>query len=72
MTDKHQNLTVVLDGDYRDDDVQAIVDAINMIKGVAKVELGEPVNSGDYLARTRVVMDIYTEVTEIFKKKMKL
>ena len=38
MTDRIKGLTVALDRDYRDDDVQAIVDAILMVKGVAAVE----------------------------------
>ena len=37
MTDRTQVLTVVLDRQYRDDDVKAITDAISMIRGVIKV-----------------------------------
>jgi hypothetical protein len=36
-------MTVVLDKEYRTDDVQRIVDAIQMTRGVAEVELGEVV-----------------------------
>ena len=39
MTDRTRLLTVVLDHDYRTDDVQGIIDAIQMIKGVIAVDL---------------------------------
>ena len=39
MTDRIRVLTVILDRDYReDDDCKVIVDAIRMIRGVAKVD----------------------------------
>lgn len=37
MTDRTIHLTVVLDGRYRTDDVQPIVDAIRKIRGVSDV-----------------------------------
>jgi hypothetical protein len=37
MTDRIHSLTVILDKDYRDDDVKAIVNAIMMIRGVIGV-----------------------------------
>lgn len=37
MTDTTINLTVALDREYRDDDVQVIIQAIKMIKGVQDV-----------------------------------
>jgi hypothetical protein len=37
MTDRIGALTVILDTNYRDDDVPVIVDAIKMIRGVAVV-----------------------------------
>jgi hypothetical protein len=38
MTDRIHALTVILDKEYRDDDVEYIINAIRMIKGVSKVE----------------------------------
>lgn len=38
MTDRFHTLTVVLDRDYREDDAQAILDAIRMVKGVIAVD----------------------------------
>lgn len=37
MTDRISHLTVVLDKEYRDDDVKAIVNAIRMVRGVSDV-----------------------------------
>jgi len=38
MTDRIRHLTVTLDRDYREDDVQCIVDAISLIRGIAGIE----------------------------------
>jgi hypothetical protein len=54
MTARVQTLHVTLDKEYRTDDVQAIVRAIEMVKGVAKVNLGEPMDIQDYMARQTV------------------
>lgn len=54
MTDRIQSLVVVLDADYRDDDAEAFVKTIRMIKGVKHVEFGPVVDNEDYLARMRV------------------
>lgn len=67
MTDRVQTLTVILDDDYRTDDVQMIVDAISMLKGVAGVELGSPVDMNDHLARERALMEIRSELAEFLK-----
>jgi len=37
MTDRVRTLTVTLDRDYRTDDVQAVINGIQMIKGVSGV-----------------------------------
>ena len=54
MTDRVQRLHVTLTKEYRTDDVQSIVDAISMVKGVAKVDLADPIDASDYMARTSV------------------
>jgi len=38
MTDRYFAITVLLEGDIREDDAQPIIDAIRMIKGVIKVK----------------------------------
>ncbi len=68
MTDRVQNLVIVLDGDYRTDDVQGIVDAIRMIRGVADVQLGEPVTSTDHFARERAAMDLRGRISDVLSR----
>lgn len=53
MTDRIHGLTVGLDHDYRDDDVQAIIDAIRMVKGVSSVT-AHVTEMSDHLARRRI------------------
>jgi len=53
MTDRIHALTVVLDRDYRDDDVEHITKAIEMIRGVASVDL-HVTQMEDHMARERV------------------
>ena len=66
MTDRIQGLTVALDRDYRDDDVEAIVNAILMVKGVKSVKKSV-VDISDYTARVRAVTAIQTKVLDAFK-----
>ena len=70
MTDRIKGLTVALDRDYRDDDVQAIVDAIMMIKGVKGVTMSK-VEMDDYTARVRVVTELQSQVLAVFSKELK-
>lgn len=44
MTDRFHALTVVLEHDMRDDDAQALIDAIKQMRGVLNVrgEVGSP------------------------------
>jgi len=39
MTDRVHALTVMLEKEYREDDVEALVEAIKIMRGVLKVEL---------------------------------
>jgi hypothetical protein len=53
MTDRVKALTVILERDNREDDTQALVDAISMFHGVAKVEMVK-VTPDDYINRERI------------------
>lgn len=53
MTESVKGFVVSLEKDIREDDVEYIVNAIKMIKGVQSVSLNV-VNSDDYLNRTRI------------------
>lgn len=62
MTDRVRTLTVVLERDTRVDDVEVIVEAIRMTKGVLQVYHDEDdvVTFDDHIAR----MHVYGEVRE--------
>lgn len=69
MTESVRMLTVVLDKDYRVDDVEAIVDAIRMTRGVESVVLGEVVGMVDDTAREVAKMELRKELFEFLKPK---
>ncbi len=66
MTDRHTGYVVALDKDMREDDAEAILAAISMIKGVLAVE---PVDSDPAAAitRMRVRSEILTKMYEAFE-----
>lgn len=62
MTDRHTGYVVTLSSDIREDDAQAIVDAIRMVKGVLSVE---PVTADPFqesMWRSRMHRDLYDKV----------
>ena len=67
MTDRVRYITVILDTEYRDDDAQTIADAIAMLKGVAQVELGQPVNVSDYVNRQTIALDFHKRIAEAMR-----
>ncbi len=71
MTDRIQGLTVALDRDYRDDDVEAIVNAIMMVKGVKGVTKSV-VDTADYTARVRALTVVQGKILDVFKDINKL
>ena len=63
MTDRVHALTVILEHEYRDDDVEAIVNAIKMLRGVLSVE--EHVTGLDfYAAREQAKHELRQEMLE--------
>ncbi|MCY1297955.1 hypothetical protein D9M68_18900 [compost metagenome] len=61
MTDRHAAYIVVLDENIREDDAQAIITALEMVKGVATVQ---PVvgNSDQQIATARVYASFKTQL----------
>ena len=53
MTDRINLLSVVLDKDIRDDDCEAIINAIKMVKGILSVT-PHVVDHADHIAQQRV------------------
>ena len=69
MTDRIRSLTVALDDDYRDDDLTAIVAAIEMVKGVLNVEHGAAVTPKDWVNREAVRQEFRVKLLEIIWPK---
>lgn len=69
MTDRIRHLTVVLDRDYRDDDLQEIISAIKHIRPVASVK-AHVVEGGDYIhrevARSEMELKLYEAIRGVF------
>lgn len=61
MTDRINALTVVLDRDIREDDVEWIVNAIRMVKGVLSVE-PRVANMTDHIAKVRAEQEMKTRI----------
>lgn len=69
MTDRTRHLMVLLDRDYRvDDDAKAIVEAIEMIRGVDQVKVGPP---PDTMARASAKQELRQELREFIEKLWK-
>jgi hypothetical protein len=66
MTDRINALTIVLDKDYRDEDAQAIIDAILMIRGVMHVteHVVEPIS---LIAEVRAKTELQSKLWEVLK-----
>jgi hypothetical protein len=64
MTDRVRTATVVFDADYRTDDVEAILNTIRMIKGVASVTTPHVMQISDYLAREALRHEVRTKLVE--------
>ena len=64
MTDRVNSLTVVLDKDIRDDDVQGLVDAILHMKNVCSIGL-RITDSRDYVAQSRAREKLGREILKV-------
>lgn len=69
MTDRHRSVLVVLDRDVRSDDLEVVLSAIRMIKGVASVEPGPVTDVRDHLAREVVRRELEHELREVLARK---
>lgn len=61
MTLKVKGFTVTLKQDFREDDVEVIKSAIEMIKGVAHVE-PSLITSDDHIQRSRIKIELTTKI----------
>jgi len=69
MTDKVKGFTVTLEKDISIDDVEVILNAVKMIKGIAHVEpsISTP---NDHFARQRVKMEIREKMWNIIENTL--
>jgi hypothetical protein len=69
MTDRVKGLVVTFDRDIRVDDIEAIVNAISMIKGVAGVE-PSIADTSDQMARMRVRSELLDKFFKFIKEEL--
>lgn len=68
MTDRIKGLVVTFDRDIREDDVEGIINAISLIKGVIGVDKSV-VNINDRLNRVRVQSEIRDKIWKVLYEK---
>jgi len=66
MTDRINSLTVILEKDFREDDVEDIINAIYMVKGVLSVQK-QIANVTDMIAAQRVRAELQAKIWEVLK-----
>ncbi|MCK9416466.1 hypothetical protein M0Q97_07400 [Candidatus Dojkabacteria bacterium] len=69
MTDRVKGFTVTLDQDYRIDDVETILNAIRMIKGVVHVE-PSIVDIDDQMNQARVKYELRDKFYNFMKENL--
>jgi hypothetical protein len=66
MTDRFNTLTVVLERNMRDDDAESLIQAIQMLRGVAAVA-GDVANSETYMATERARLELRQKLWDALK-----
>lgn len=66
MTDRVYGFHVLLDGEYRIDDIQPIIDAVMMMKHVKHVDIHIS-TSDTWMARTNAMIDMKYKLLQIAK-----
>ena len=74
MSDRYTSLTILLDNDYRSDQLEDLRNAVELFSGVMSVELGEPSNMQELwvasLYATKKAATIYKVATCTNQAKM--
>lgn len=70
MTDRINYLTVALDHDIRDDDIQPLIQAIKLLRGVLTVE-SNVADPSDWLAEERARREIGQKLLDVVYPKVK-
>jgi hypothetical protein len=71
MTTRIKGFTITLEKDLREDDIEELVTALRMVRGVASVD---PLEKGteDDMARARVYYELRDKFYEFINKELKL
>lgn len=64
MTARIRSLTIALENDIREDDIQSLVSAIKMMKNVISVTPNQ-VNPGNWATEMRVKMDMAQKLSDL-------
>lgn len=67
MTTRVSTILVVLDQPTREDDAEPLVNAIRMIRGVARVEVGPVDNVAESAAKARVQNDMRARLRDLLE-----
>ena len=68
MSDYINTLTVILEEPIKDEYCKELINAIEMIKGVKKVELGNVDNIENHIASERAKEKYFRKIMQIFKE----
>ncbi len=68
MTDRLKGCYVAFDDDYRTDDVERILEAIRMVRGVASIAT-TVTNGDDWMNRERIRREYEDKVLAVFSRK---
>lgn len=66
MTDRVKGLVVALETDIREDDVQVLVNAIKMLRGVLAVET-KVADMDDWVNRSRIQSELRAKLFEVLR-----
>ena len=66
MTDRINSLVVILDRDYREDDMQSLISAFLLFKGVAGVSANAP-DLNSVIAETRARLDLGSKIIDVIR-----
>lgn len=69
MSDRINGFVVVLDKDYKDEDIEATINAIKQIKGVVAVK-PNIVTANDYIAKERIKIEIVKKLYDFAQENL--
>lgn len=69
MTDRLKGATITFSQDIREDDAEALLNALKMIKGVAHVE-SSIVTAGDHINRARVKSELFDKFRQFMEDNL--